>query len=119
MHCQDTFYGPQVPPNTGILEIQQLSGNIPGFQISVTGIVVELDVSSKVVKKLKLVGTPTKIFKNTAFILGMFNNNLKASWFEGASIHMVSGIKRQLKKSIREGQLSLFRATFEDNICNS
>ena len=91
MHCQATFYGPQVPPNTGILAIQRLTGNIPGFRISATGVVLELDASSKVVKKLKLVGTPTKIFKNTAFISGMFNSDLEVSRFEGANIRTVSG----------------------------
>ena len=116
MHCQVTFYGPQVPPNTGILAIQRLTGNIPGFRISATGVVLELDASSKVVKKLKLVGTPTKIFKNTAFISGMFNSDLEVSRFEGASIRTVSGLRGQVKKSIREGQPGSFRATFEDKI---
>lgn len=116
MHCQATFYGPQVPPNTGILAIQRLTGSIPGFRISATGVVLELDASSKVVKKLKLVGTPTKIFKNTAFISGMFNSELEVSRFEGASIRTVSGLRGQVKKSIREGQPGTFRATFEDKI---
>ncbi len=116
MHCQATFYGPQVPPNTGVLAIQRLTGNIPGFRISASGVVLELDASSKVVKKLKLVGTPTKIFKNTAFISGMFNSDLEVSRFEGASIRTVSGLRGQVKKSIREGQPGSFRATFEDKI---
>jgi len=118
MHCQATFYGPQVPPNTGILAIRAL-GNISGFRISATGVVLELDASSKVVKKLKLVGTPSKIFKNTAFITGMFNSDLEVSRFEGASIRTVSGLRGQVKKAIREGQPGTFRATFEDKILRS
>ena len=116
MHCLATFYGPQVPPNTGVLAIQKMTGNMPGFRISGTGVVLELDSSFPVVKKLKLVGSPTKIYKNTAFVSGMFNSDLEVSRFEGASIKTVSGVRGQVKKALHEGQPGSFRATFEDKI---
>ena len=119
MHCTATFYGHQIPPNTGILAIQKLSGNIPGFRIAATGVSLELNASFNVVKKLKLVGTPTKIYRNTAFISGMFNSDLEVGRFEGASIRTVSGIRGQVKKALREGQPGSFRATFEDKILKS
>jgi ribosome biogenesis protein BMS1 len=116
MHCFATFYGPQAPPNTGIIAIQRMTGNISGFRIAATGVVLELNANFPVVKKLKLVGTPSKIYRNTAFISGMFNTDLEVSRFEGASIKTVSGIRGQVKKALREGQPGSFRATFEDKI---
>jgi len=119
MHCFATFYGPQVPPNTGILAIKKLTGNIEGFRIAATGVALELNASFHVVKKLKLVGTPFKIYKNTAFVTGMFNSDLEVSRFEGGSIKTVSGVRGQIKKALREGQPGSFRATFEDKILMS
>jgi ribosome biogenesis protein BMS1 len=70
MHCFATLYGPVTPPNTGVVAFQTLSGSTTAFRIACTGVTLELDEGLKIVKKLKLVGYPLKIYKNTAFIRG-------------------------------------------------
>ena len=40
------------------------------------GQVMELAASCEIMKKLKLIGEPFKIYKNTAFIKGMFNSQV-------------------------------------------
>ncbi|TMW64967.1 hypothetical protein Poli38472_009134 [Pythium oligandrum] len=118
MHCFATIYGPMCPPNTGVLAFQSLSNSVEGFRVSGTGVVLELDHKFDVMKKLKLIGTPFKIHKNTAFIRGMFNTELEVAKFEGASIRTVSGIRGRIKKALR-GEKGDFRATFEDKILKS
>lgn len=118
MHCGATIYGPLTPPNTGVIAFQTLSNSAQGFRVSGTGVVLELDHKFDVVKKLKLIGTPTKIHKNTAFIRGMFNSELEVAKFEGASVRTVSGIRGRIKKALR-GEKGDFRATFEDKILKS
>jgi ribosome biogenesis protein BMS1 len=123
-HCLANFYGPIVPPNTGVLAFQtvnldQDSGT--GFRVAGTATVLELDHSFKIVKKLKLVGHPFKIFKNTCFVKGMFNTKLEVARFEGAAIRSVSGIRGQIKKASADsvGGPGVFRATFEDKLLPS
>jgi ribosome biogenesis protein BMS1 len=79
-----------------------------------------MNTSFKVMKKLKLIGEPYKIMKNTAFIKGMFNSSLEVAKFGGASIKTVSGIRGSVKKAVKDGAPDgAFRATFEDKIQKS
>ena len=113
-------------PNTGLLGVQTL-GKAPEFRISATGVVLELDHKFEIVKKLKLIGVPHKIMKNTAFIKDMFNSDMEVAKFIGASIRTVSGIRGTIKKvdahvSNTKGNSApagTFRATFEDKILGS
>lgn len=118
-HCLAIFYGPFVPVNTPMMALENIKSE--GFRVSGSGIVLELNHSFHIVKKLKLIGEPYKIFKNTAFIKNMFNSSLEVAKFQGAKLRTVSGIRGMVKKTAREGigPDGTFRATFEDKILMS
>ncbi len=115
MHCFGTIYAPLIAPNSGFVCFNSMSGGTPGFRIAATGTVLSVDESTEIVKKLKLTGTPYKIFKNTAFIKDMFNTSLEIAKFEGAAIKTVSGVRGQIKRALSKPE-GHFRATFEDKI---
>ncbi|PHH84769.1 hypothetical protein CDD83_1425 [Cordyceps sp. RAO-2017] len=89
MHCFGTFYGPLVAPSTGLVAFNSFAADTPGFRIAATGTVLGVDESTEIVKKLKLTGAPYKVFKNTAFVRGMFGSALEVAKFEGAAIRTV------------------------------
>ena len=66
-------------------------------------------------KKLKLIGYPMKIYKNTAFVKDMFTSQVEAAKFEGAQVRSVSGIRGIIKKSLRKPE-GVVRITFEDRV---
>jgi ribosome biogenesis protein BMS1 len=79
--CHMSFYGPITPQSTGFLAIQTISNDVKemkriGFRIAATGSVKEIDKSSVIMKKLKLVGHPLKIFQKSAFIKGNKNKSI-------------------------------------------
>ena len=118
LHCTATFFGPLAAPGAGVCAFQCTSERAAGFRLAATGVVLELDQSFRIVKKLKLTGTPLQVYRNTAFIKDMFSSALEVAKFEGAKIRTVSGIRGAVKRALRSPP-GAFRARFEDKILMS
>jgi len=103
--CFGIFWAPTYAVGTTFLGIQSIKdeGDISHFRICATGVIVEMNTQFKVMKKLKLIGEPVKIHRNTAFIKGMFNSSLEAAKFTGAQLKTVSGIRGTIKRIVKEG----------------
>jgi ribosome biogenesis protein BMS1 len=114
--CQGICYGPLFSQHTAFLGIQTISDDAAHFRVAATGDVLEVAQHFPVMKKLKLIGEPMKVFKNTAFVKGMFNSKVEVAKYVGAAVRTVSGIRGQIKKAVNEGPEGTFRATFEDKI---
>ena len=70
-----------------------------GWRIAATGSVLGGDAAPRVVKKLKLVGEPSRVHRRTAFVRGLFNSQLEAARFEGAAVRTASGVRGIVKRA--------------------
>ncbi|TNN18894.1 Ribosome biogenesis protein BMS1 [Schistosoma japonicum] len=130
-HCLATIYGPLVPPKTGVIAFVNSSWqsiddpknpHLPAFRVAGTGSVIDTNQSFQIMKKLKLIGEPFKIFSKTAFIRGMFNSPLEVSKMIGCRIQTASKIRGLIKAALTNPSTSKpgdFRATFEAQICKA
>ncbi|RZC50144.1 hypothetical protein C5167_018575 [Papaver somniferum] len=138
MHCLATFWAPLAPPNTGVVALQSVANNqydlknirnsfsacctfILFAEWFATAVVLEFNHATKIVKKIKLVGTPCNIFKKTALIKDMFTSNLEIARFEGAAIRRAAKEELGNKPKRKGGQAKegIARCTFEDRILMS
>ncbi|KAK8968834.1 hypothetical protein KSP40_PGU002011 [Platanthera guangdongensis] len=120
MHCFAMFWGPLAPPSTGVVTVQNLSSK-QGFRITATGVVLQFNHAARIMKKIKLVGYPSKIFKKTALIKDMFTSDLEIAKFEGATVR--TAVKGELGNGPKtiggDSKEGIVRCTFEDRILMS
>ena len=114
--CYCVAFGNYAPTQTGVAAFHTMESSLGRFRVSAVGVVMGFSSEYSIMKKLKLVGEPFKIYKKTAFVKNMFNSELEIAKFIGAKIKTVSGIRGQIKKACREEGAGAFRAAFEDKI---
>ena len=72
---------PVTLPNTSFCAFNSLSADTPGFRV-----ILDIDRSTKIVKKLKLRGVAYNIFKNAALIKDMLSGALDVAKFNVANV---------------------------------
>ncbi|KAM0688477.1 Glycoside hydrolase 2 Mannanase beta-galactosidase [Conglomerata obtusa] len=87
------------------------------FRIAACGNINDVSGKTNMLKKLKLIGYPSKINENTVFVKDMFSSDKEVTKFEGALLRTVGGIRGCVKKSV--GYSGSFRATFEGRLLMS
>lgn len=99
--CVGVFYGNFNQQNSGCVFTQTIKEDLKKFRVAGSGMIMEINKSFEIMKKIKLIGEPYKILKNTAFIKGMFNSSIEVSKYIGAQIKTVSAIRGQIKKAVK------------------
>ncbi|MCL7023378.1 hypothetical protein MKW94_006186 [Papaver nudicaule] len=106
MPCSAIFWGPLAPPSTGLAVVQSLADNKAAFRFLAKAFVVGANKAARIVKKSMRIGTPVKIFKNTAFIKDMFTSDLEIANFKDAKIETASGIYGKINEPAGEDLIS-------------
>ena len=103
-------------PNAGFCTFNSLSANTLRFRVTVTGVVLDVNRSTKIVRKLKLTGVHD--FQEYGFYYedqDMFSGVLEGAKFEGANVRTVFGISCQIKNALSKPD-GAFGAVFEDKV---
>ena len=111
--CLINFYGTIVPPGTSFSVFSESAK----FRVLGYGNIMDVTGEHNLVKKLKLVGYPSKIMGNTAFIKDMFTSDLEVLKFKNAKVKSVSGLKGIVKNPV--GKFGEFRGAFEGEMLMS
>ncbi|KAI3933159.1 hypothetical protein MKW92_000706 [Papaver armeniacum] len=126
--CLAMFWGPRAPRNTKVVVVQSLADHKAAFRILATAVVLDYNHATKIFKKCKRVGTPSKIINKTAFIKDMFTSDHEIDSFKDQRILTNSGIPGKIIKAadkelvdrlkLKEGvpREGITECTFEHNI---